>query len=1028
MQKSMVGNARRKSKIASRVRNINISILLVILALTIAAAFIMVTGIAGKSSEELAYYYSLEAVERFNGYMIRDLALVQKVARSKAVKEWFADETNESKRLAAYTEMMDYSEMLFSAELYFGIRHSLNEFSIGHGTPYEEFVPWAKLDRFDQNNAWFYNVIESDNMYVFNVDIDKIASRWRIWINHKVIYNDEVVGVFCSGLSIDNLLNDIFSRYDNENVKGFVINKEGIIQLESARKDSYQVGIPRNIKNQHDTSEFSAFIDQYLSRIDGYFTKNQKPEVKQLTEGAYNYVSIAPISESDWSVVTFFNNSSLFRASDLLPLVLTLISALIIYTLANSLITRRFVFTPLGNLTRSVSVAGEENAEIFGVSRDDEIGELALNIHEMWGRLRDGNLETKNIALKLNTVIANYSGVIWAINTNEIITLFNGLYLKKIGVEPSFIEGKSLSVAQAKNRHLDILEYARKTLLEEPQEWISDIDGKKFISKTTPLYDANGCVTGVVGSIDDMTDMFQLQTKLQNALNEAEEASMAKSNFLANMSHEIRTPMNAIIGMTNIGKASVDLNRKDYAFDRISSASQHLLGVINDILDISKIEAGRFNLNLSDFYFEKMLQRIVIINHFRIEEKKQKLNVYIDPQIPQILCGDEQRLAQVITNLLGNAVKFTDENGLIAIETKLISTQEDICTIQISVKDNGIGISAEQQNKLFKAFSQAENDTTRKYGGTGLGLAISKSIIEMMNGQIWIESELGAGASFIFTVKIKCIHKDEHTVPDWSNIRILAVDDDPDVLSYLSGLAESFGAMCSVELTGEGAVSNINQNGKYDFYFVDYRLPQMDGIKLTRLIKAHHDGVVVMMSVAEWSTIADEAKNAGVDKFLAKPLFPSAIIETIGEYIHESDDHEAEKPIWESNTFEHKTILLVEDIDINREIVITILEPTLVNIECAENGEQAVSLFKKMPGKYDIILMDLQMPVMDGYAATQAIRSMNVPEAYTVPIIAMTANVFREDVDKCMSVGMNGHIGKPIDFTELITMLKHYLT
>ena len=775
---------RRRSKIAARLQFLNTSILILVLVITIVVALIMTTGIANRSSEKLAYFYSFEAGEKFNSYMLRDLALVQKVASSKAVIDWFSDEYDETKKEAAYNEMMDYVDLLALTDLYFGINDSLNEFSITQSTTYREFVPCSNLKRYDPDNIWYYELLESDNEYVFKIDIDKIALRWRIWINHKVIANGETKGVFSSGLSIDNLLDEVFARYDNLDVKGFIIDKNGVIQLDSSFKDDYKLGLTMDISDQSDNLFYKSLISEYLGDIDGYFSGDEDPVIKQFSNESYDYVTIVPVTNSDWSIVTFFNNSSLFKVTDLFPLVIALISVFIVYTLVNTLLTRRYVLDPLNNLSHSVSKANEETTEIYGESRDDEIGELAVTIKDMGDRLNAGKYE------------------------------------------------------------------------------------------------------------------------LEQALVEAKGASLAKSNFLANMSHEIRTPMNAIIGMSSIGISSPDTERKDYAFDKINSASQHLLGVINDILDVSKIEAGKFELSMTDFNFENMLHQVVSINNFRIDEKNQELTVEIDPNLPIILFGDEQRLAQVITNLLSNANKFTPEKGSIAIYAKLLYLDEGsgMCTIQIKVQDSGIGISSEQQSKLFTAFNQAENDTTRKYGGTGLGLAISKNIVDMMNGDIWIESELGKGSSFVFTVKLRSLPGEM--------LEIKRID---------------------------------NETGA-------------------------------------------EAMN-----------------------------------------FEDKYILLAEDIDINREIVLSILEPTLINIDCAKNGAEAVAMFSESPGKYDMIFMDLQMPEMDGYEATRTIRASGIPEGVLIPIIAMTANVFREDVERCMHAGMNDHIGKPISFEELFEKLKQYL-
>ncbi|MCL2813270.1 MAG: response regulator [Oscillospiraceae bacterium] len=387
---------------------------------------------------------------------------------------------------------------------------------------------------------------------------------------------------------------------------------------------------------------------------------------------------------------------------------------------------------------------------------------------------------------------------------------------------------------------------------------------------------------------------------VQNA-KELEEANIAKSIFLANMSHEIRTPMNAIVGMTHIGETAKDIEKKDYAFGKIKAASNHLLGIINDTLDLSKIEAGKLELSPVEFEFEKTLQRVVDVNRIRIDEKKLNFSVHIEDSVPKYLCADEQRLAQVVTNLLSNAVKFTPEGGSIEIYSDYLGEKDGVCTIQLSVTDSGIGISPEQQSKLFKSFQQAESSTSRKFGGTGLGLAISKSIVEMMGGEIRVESELGKGASFSFTVSA------------------IPVDELP-----------------------------------------------------------------------------------GADK----------------------QEEEHAKTV---EQFEGRRVLLAEDVDINREIVTALLEPTLLAIDCAEDGEQAVVMFRENPEKYDAIFMDIQMPKMNGFEATRAIRELGVPGAKKIPIIAMTASVFAEDVKKCLDAGMDDHVGKPLNFAEVLDKLRIYL-
>ncbi|GHV95421.1 hypothetical protein AGMMS50293_17410 [Spirochaetia bacterium] len=391
---------------------------------------------------------------------------------------------------------------------------------------------------------------------------------------------------------------------------------------------------------------------------------------------------------------------------------------------------------------------------------------------------------------------------------------------------------------------------------------------------------------------------------LEEQVDIAEKASRAKGVFLANMSHEMRTPINAVVGMTVIGKAAADIPKKDYCFDRIDEASTHLLGVINDILDMSKIEADKLELAEVIYNFRKIIDRVVHVITFKTEEKQQKLTVNIDEKIPLSLIGDDQRLAQVIANLLSNAVKFTPKCGTIELTAALVQKTEEDCVLRIEVKDNGIGISEEQQAKLFVSFQQADNSTSRTYGGTGLGLAISKRIIELMHGEIWIKSQPGQGAVFGFTIHEKCV-----------------------------------------------------QNGEK---------PQE------------------IVSVSE--IIQDEFKG--------------------------------------------RAALLVDDIDINREIIISILEETGLSIETSGNGAEAIEQYIHNPGRFDIILMDIQMPVMDGYTATEQIRALEAKQfesAKHVPIIAMTANVFKEDIENCKKAGMDEHIGKPINLPELLLVLRKYL-
>jgi len=525
----------------------------------------------------------------------------------------------------------------------------------------------------------------------------------------------------------------------------------------------------------------------------------------------------------------------------------------------------------------------------------------------------------------------------------------------------------------------------------------------------------------------------EMTQELASALEKARIASHAKSTFLSNMSHEIRTPLNAIVGMTMIGKTANDIDKKDYAFEKIEAASSHLLGVINDVLDMSKIEANKFDLSNVEFNFEKMLQKVVNVIIFRVAEKNQKLNVKFDPNIPQWLIGDDQRLAQVITNLLSNAVKFTPDMGEISLELRYIGEENDLCAIEIKVTDTGVGISAEQQHRLFSSFEQAESSTSRKYGGTGLGLAISKQIAELMGGGISVDSSLGAGSTFTVTFKMeRAPATNVPTAPpaNLEDIRVLAVDDEPEILEFFVSLSKRIGFQCDTTTDGHEALAMLMQNETYDVCFVDWDMPAIGGIDLSREIRVNNKvkPVIIMISAFDWILIEQDAVAAGVNGFLSKPLFPSDVTDCIVDRFSLKPSVEAVSTKDEQmESLKGYRILLAEDMDINREIVKALLEPTMVDIDCAENGEEALHMFRASPDLYDMVFMDIQMPEMDGITSTRHIRSLGTEKSASIPIVAMTANVFKEDIDSYIKAGMNDHIGKPIDVKEMMEKLYMYL-
>ncbi len=570
--------------------------------------------------------------------------------------------------------------------------------------------------------------------------------------------------------------------------------------------------------------------------------------------------------------------------------------------------------------------------------------------------------------------------------------------------------------------------------------WRGAFRGRELSARMAPYPDGWTAVVFRDATEDLRREQERIETAnaaLKSALDAANAANRAKTDFLSNMSHDIRTPLNAIIGMITIAKAHLDeRERVEDCLEKIGLSSQHLLEIINDILDMSRIESGKITLSNEPFAMADFLHALMAVFRPQAERKRQKIELDFTGVRHETVRGDELRIRQVLLNILSNAVKFTPEEGTISLSVRETgnagNAEHNYIYYEFTVQDNGIGMNAEFLEKIFLPFERDKN--AGRIEGTGLGMAITHNFVKMMNGEITVESEEGRGTKFTVTLPLEQEKDGSGGFDALHGLTVLAAEPDSASLENLKEILGDLGMQCDTVADGMEAsdkAAEAHMAGRdYFAILLGWRLPVVDGVQTCREIRSMlgNSTPIFLMSTYEWTLSAEEMKKAGITAFIPKPLFRSRLGETLFAYTPEGRAAREREAAQESESFEGFRILLVEDNEINREIGVELIGMLGAEVECAENGAEAVEMFQNAPpGRYDLIFMDIQMPVMDGLAATRAIRALPGEESRRIPIIAMSANAFVEDIRNCRLAGMNGHVPKPVSLQSLSDAMTQFL-
>ena len=807
-------------------------------------------------------------------------------------------------------------------------------------------------------------------------------------------FNYEAIAVTFSNDNILDLLS--ISAFDSKS-DNYVINGEGRIIFNGSSFRNTENRFYNVVNYLEDNSDLT---NQKLLSLEKSWTEGNMITLSTKIESVPYYLVSVPLEQSGWILVGMVDagvvNKNINQLQNLTMGLGFSVSALLLVILF-SIVVISYIKTK----------KRQQDEIMF---RDSLFSDLSQNVNDVFVILEEKTDEVVYVTPNIDSVL--------------------GVKEEDVKKDIASIDGINGDRLIASN----LMELNKKDKISWTQEYLNNDSGETRYLEITAYHTEFGSLKRIVIVISDRSEERKLQNALSSSLEIAKNANAAKSNFLANMSHDIRTPMNAIVGYsTLLIKDADDKNKVIEIGKKITYSSQHLLSLINDVLDMSKIESGRTSLNSDKVDVSEVINNISEIVQVQTKSKKQSFEIKTKGNIPPYIYADKLRLTQILLNLLSNAVKYTEKNGTISLVVEGYGNNGQTCHLRFIVSDNGQGMSREFIEKIFEPFSRETNSMTNKIQGTGLGMSITKSIIDLMGGTIDIQSELGKGSVFtvdlIFSVPLD--ENDDNFFADHEITRVLVGDDEIDVTENIQSILSDAGLECDAAIGGLESVDKATRayedNNSYDVIILDWKMPDMDGVECVRRIRKEigKDVPIFVLSSYDVSEIEDEAKKAGVDLFLPKPFFLSNFQRVLDTYYQNKANTEEEGN--NSDDFSGVKILVAEDNEINAEIITELLDSIGIKCVIAEDGLEALRVFtEESPDEFDMIFMDIQMPIMDGYESARRIRASNNTRAKSIPIIAMTANAFEDDVKASMASGMNAHISKPIDFERLKSIIKSF--